>query len=135
VAGLLIDFDNYTRRGRVDFLHDLVGYRQIALWLTAEETVAMIQDLNRAIVPRLTNPPASDRVRRSFSPVLMPAGGGPCSVRDDGAATDGDAGDGTATGDAAGSMKRGGLAADVTRRARSARSQNAESSSEMSSGT
>jgi len=77
VAGLLIDFDNYTRRGRVDFLHDLVGYRQIALWLTAEETVAMIQDLNRAIVPRLTNPPASDRVRRSFSPVLMPAGAGP----------------------------------------------------------
>jgi DNA-binding transcriptional ArsR family regulator len=73
VSGLLSDFERYLDRGDADLERDLAGYRQAALHLTDQEMLAMVEDLNRALLPWLEKGPGPGRRRRMFSTVLIPA--------------------------------------------------------------
>ncbi len=75
VAGLLSDFDRYLGRGDVDLGRDLVGYRQVALHLTDEETHALLAELRAALLARMGNEPGPGRTRRVLTTVLMPVPG------------------------------------------------------------
>jgi DNA-binding transcriptional ArsR family regulator len=72
LAALLAEFNAYFARDHADPITDLVGYRQHALWLSRGELLEMIGDLQRVIVPRLANHPASDRAQYVLSPILFP---------------------------------------------------------------
>jgi hypothetical protein len=52
--------------------HDLVGYRQHAVWLSHEELEQLIAELRQAIVPRLANQPTQERARYLLSLILFP---------------------------------------------------------------
>ena len=73
VAALLADFERYVDAGDVDYVRDGVGYRQVGLWLTDAELVAMTEEINRAVVPHLANEPGDGRRRRVLSTVLVPS--------------------------------------------------------------
>ncbi len=75
VAGLLSDLDRYLGRGDVDLGRDLVGYRQVALHLTEEETQALLAELRAALLARMGNEPGPGRVRRVLTTILMPVPG------------------------------------------------------------
>lgn len=66
------EFDTYLDHEETDPLADLAGYRQHALWLTREELIELITELQRVIVPRLANQPAPARTRYLLSPILFP---------------------------------------------------------------
>lgn len=72
VAGLLVDFDRYLAAGDVDLGRDLAGYRQVALHLSDEETMALLADLGRVLQARLDHAPAPGRRRRVLTTVLLP---------------------------------------------------------------
>ncbi|WP_072753342.1 helix-turn-helix domain-containing protein [Rhodococcus maanshanensis] len=72
MATLLAEFNAYLDRDP-DPTADLVGYRQHAVWLSEDELVALIADLQRVLIPRLNNLPADDRDRYLLSPILFPA--------------------------------------------------------------
>lgn len=73
MAALIAEFGAYLDRDGAVPAADLVGYRQHALWLSPAEMVDLIADLQRAIVPRLTQEPAPGRARYLLSPILFPA--------------------------------------------------------------
>jgi DNA-binding transcriptional ArsR family regulator len=73
LAGLLGAFGRYVDRGVPDLARDGVGYREIVLQLSDEELGRFAADLNAAIVPYVTQPPAAGRTPRLFATVLMPA--------------------------------------------------------------
>ncbi|KZE94835.1 hypothetical protein AVP42_00762 [Agromyces sp. NDB4Y10] len=72
VAGLLAGFDGYLARGDVDFERDRVGYRQVALWMTDDETDEFIAGLRDLASRYAGNGPGDGRVRRVLSTVLIP---------------------------------------------------------------
>jgi AcrR family transcriptional regulator len=69
---LMAEFNAYLDRDDADPTADSVGYRQHALWLSQDELAEMINDLRRAIVPRMVNEPAPGRTRYLLSPILFP---------------------------------------------------------------
>ena len=73
MAALLAEFTAYLDRDGSDPSADPVGYAQHAIWLTDEELQAMVDELRRAIVPRLSNPPAANRSRYLLSPIVFPS--------------------------------------------------------------
>ncbi|WP_433174417.1 helix-turn-helix domain-containing protein [Actinoallomurus sp. CA-150999] len=73
LAALVAEFNAYLDRENADPVTDLVGYRQHAIWLSRDELNAMISELRAAIVPRLANPPTSDRTRYLLSPIFFPS--------------------------------------------------------------
>jgi DNA-binding transcriptional ArsR family regulator len=72
VAAMVAEFDAYLDREHADPAADLVGYRQHAVWLSPTELVELIEELRRAIQPRLAHHPAPDRARYLLSPILFP---------------------------------------------------------------
>jgi DNA-binding transcriptional ArsR family regulator len=72
VAGLLGAFDRYLDRERVDPPADLVSYRQVALWLTDDELVELLEEVRRLVVARTARGPGEGRRRRLLSTVLLP---------------------------------------------------------------
>jgi hypothetical protein len=52
-----------------------VGYRQVALHLTEEETQALLAELRAALLARMGNEPGPGRVRRVLTTILMPVPG------------------------------------------------------------
>jgi DNA-binding transcriptional ArsR family regulator len=72
MAALVAEFNGYLDRENADPVADLVGYRQHAVWLNHGELKEMINDMRRAILPRLANRPASDRAQYLLSPILFP---------------------------------------------------------------
>lgn len=73
VASLLADFDSYLSAGDdVDLGRDQVGYRQVALHLTADELASLLEDLRAAVASRLTLPAAPERRRHVLTTVLLP---------------------------------------------------------------
>lgn len=72
-AGLLADFDRYLDSGEVDLGRDLVGYRQVGMYLSDDELRDLLSDLAKVLGPRLTHQPGPGRRRRVLSTVLMPA--------------------------------------------------------------
>lgn len=72
LAGLAGEFDRYLGREEVDLARDLVGYRQLALHLTDEETVGMLTEMSEVVARYVDHAPGPDRTRRILSTVLMP---------------------------------------------------------------
>lgn len=72
MAALVAEFNGYLDHENADPVADLVGYRQHAVWLNRAELEEMINDMRRAILPRLANQPAPDRAQYLLSPILFP---------------------------------------------------------------
>jgi hypothetical protein len=72
VAGLMSEFDRYLARGKPDPLHDGVGYRAAAMWLTDDEFREFGREVAKLLAPRLANAPAPGRRRRLLYTVLLP---------------------------------------------------------------
>jgi hypothetical protein len=72
MAALMAEFRSYLDRPDADPATDMVGYRQHTLWLTPAELNGLIEDLRRAILPRLAHEPTPARGRYLLSPILFP---------------------------------------------------------------
>ena len=72
MAALAAEFDGYLDRDDADPVADLVGLRQHALWLDRAELEGLIEDLRKAMAPRLENAPCAGRDRYLLSPILFP---------------------------------------------------------------
>lgn len=72
-AGALVAaFGRYIRTPGADPSTDGIGYRQVPLWLDDAELAAMVEEL-RAVLERYADlGPDGDRVRRTFSSILIP---------------------------------------------------------------
>ncbi|MEU8890138.1 hypothetical protein [Streptomyces sp. NPDC048442] len=73
-AVLLAEFGAYLDRGDADPAADLVGFRQHALWLSRDELVELVGDLQAAIAPRMRNGPSPERTQHLLSPIMFPMG-------------------------------------------------------------
>lgn len=71
-ASLMGDFDRYLAHDDADPAADGVVYRQAAVWLTAEEFTAMVEEIEHAVVSRLGQARDSTRIRRVVSLVVVP---------------------------------------------------------------
>ena len=72
MAALVAEFNAYLEREHADPTADLVGYRQIPLWLTQAEVAELISEVRSIIVSRTNNEPAPDRRMYLLSPILFP---------------------------------------------------------------
>lgn len=76
IGGVMAGFDRYIdnadARGGVDPLRDLVGYRQVAFWLTDTEMIAATQAVNSVLVPLLANQRGQGRTLRVLTTVVIP---------------------------------------------------------------
>jgi Fe2+ or Zn2+ uptake regulation protein len=72
VAGLVAEFNAYLDREQADPSADLVGYRQIPLWLNQDELAELIGEVRGAIMGRMNNMPAPDRRLHLLSPIVFP---------------------------------------------------------------
>lgn len=75
VASLLHDFDHYARGDDLDVARDGVGYRQVGLWLSLEELVALSAEMGEVLRRWLDNGPAPGRTRRVLTTIVLPADG------------------------------------------------------------
>ena len=72
VAAMLADVERYLMTGTPDPERDGAAYRMAAMWLTDAELADLGRDLQRVFLPRLANPPATGRRRRTLYSVLVP---------------------------------------------------------------
>jgi hypothetical protein len=72
MAALLAEFNAYLDRADANPTADLVGYRQIPLWLSKDELTELIGQVSDPIMARTTNQPAADRSLHLLSPILFP---------------------------------------------------------------
>lgn len=72
MAALLAEFHSYLDRDCADPTADDVGYRQHAVWLSAEERAGLIDGLRRAILPYAGNAATPGRSQHLLSPILFP---------------------------------------------------------------
>jgi hypothetical protein len=72
MATLLAEFNAYLDRADADPTADLVGYRQIPLWLSKDELTDLIGQVSDAIMAAAANQPAADRSLHLVSPILFP---------------------------------------------------------------
>jgi hypothetical protein len=61
-------------RGHSDPTADLVGYRQIPLWLNQDEAAELISVIRNIIISKMENEPTPDRRLHLLSPILFPIG-------------------------------------------------------------
>jgi|SRR5882757_533275 len=71
-ASLMTDFDRYLKHEDANPVTDGVVYRQAAVWLTDEEFAAMIDEIEHAVVSRISLAPEGSRARRIVSLVVVP---------------------------------------------------------------
>jgi DNA-binding transcriptional ArsR family regulator len=72
-ATLLAMFGSYLAQGETaDVLRDLVGYRQLPLYLSDAELLDLVRQMNQLVQPHLENDPTPGRRRRLFTTVLFP---------------------------------------------------------------
>ena len=72
VGSLVAAFARYIRQPDADPGSDPVGYRQVALWLTEEETQHLLDDLREVLGPYTAHEPAPGRRRVRLSTTLIP---------------------------------------------------------------
>ena len=72
MAALMADFGAYLDHGDADPSRDLVGYRQIPLWLTSAELADLISQMQSVLTRVIANKPAPQRRQYLLSPVLFP---------------------------------------------------------------
>jgi DNA-binding transcriptional ArsR family regulator len=71
-AALVAEFNAYLDRGHANPTADLVGYRQIPLWLSPDELEELIGKIRGLIMSKLDNAAGPDRRRYLLSPILFP---------------------------------------------------------------
>ena len=72
MAALVAEFNTYLDRENADPTADLVGYRQIPLWLSRDEVAELISEVGNVVLPKMDNKPASGRSLHLLSPILFP---------------------------------------------------------------
>jgi DNA-binding transcriptional ArsR family regulator len=72
MAGLVAEFNAYLDREHADPTADLVGYRQIPLWLNRSEVADLVTEVFSLIVSRMDHTPAPGRSLYLLSPILFP---------------------------------------------------------------
>ncbi|MST33630.1 helix-turn-helix domain-containing protein [Acidimicrobiaceae bacterium USS-CC1] len=72
-AGMLADVERYLTTGTPDPQRDGASYRVGAMWLSDAEHAELVRDLVAVFQPRLANPPAKGRRRRTLYNVSVPA--------------------------------------------------------------
>ena len=75
VAALVAEFNAYLDRAGANPTADLVGYRQIPLWLSQAELNDLVQVLTAAVAPKTNNKPTANRRRYLLSPIMFPIEG------------------------------------------------------------
>jgi hypothetical protein len=61
MASLLAEFNAYLDREHADPAADLVGYRQVPLWLTHDDLAELISQVGSAIMSKVGNEPTPGR--------------------------------------------------------------------------
>ncbi|RJL30061.1 helix-turn-helix domain-containing protein [Bailinhaonella thermotolerans] len=72
LATLLAEFDAYLSREGADPSADLVGYRQLILWLTREELKEVIAEFTQVLSRHWHNAPTGGRAPYLLSPIVFP---------------------------------------------------------------
>ena len=72
MAVLLAEFNGYLNRAGSHPSDDLVGYRQIPVWMSTSELRELIHEVSAAIQRLANNPPADDRRPYLVSPIVFP---------------------------------------------------------------
>ena len=80
-ATLIADFDRYLAREKADPAADGVVYRQVAVWLTVEESAALVKEITSAFAARAATTPGGELTRRYFSLIVMPDESSPGTLR------------------------------------------------------
>jgi hypothetical protein len=72
MAALIAEFGSYLDHGNADPSRDLVGYRQIPVWLSPAELSALITELHPLLTRAISHKPTSRRRQYLLSPILFP---------------------------------------------------------------
>lgn len=89
VTTLLGDFARYLQQDApIDLYADGAGYREIPFYLSDDEFAQAVAAFNQALLPFLSNQPASHRRRRIFAMITFPDVASPEARHDAGPATD-----------------------------------------------
>lgn len=89
VTTLLGDFARYLQQDApIDLYADGAGYREIPFYLSDDEFAQAVAAFNQALLPFLSNQPASHRRRRIFAMITFPDAASPEARHDAGPATD-----------------------------------------------
>ncbi|WP_433221163.1 helix-turn-helix domain-containing protein [Microtetraspora malaysiensis] len=73
MAALHAEFNAYLDRDGADPTADLVGYRQLVLWLSHDELAEMMGDMREVLAARWGNTPAPGRTPHLASAIVFPA--------------------------------------------------------------
>jgi len=84
MAALIAEFGSYLDHGGADPSRDLVGYRQIPLWLTQAELTDLITKMQALLARAISHKPTSRRRQYLLSPIIFPVAE-PLSTQPDGA--------------------------------------------------
>ena len=71
-ASLIADFDRYLAHDNADPAADEVTYRQAAVWLTEQETAALVEQITEAVTALAVNTPGGGRTCHYVSLVITP---------------------------------------------------------------
>jgi len=71
-AALIAEFGSYLDHGNADPSRDLVGYRQIPLWLTPAELTDLITKMQALLARAISHKPTSQRRQYLLSPIIFP---------------------------------------------------------------
>ncbi|MER5644860.1 helix-turn-helix domain-containing protein [Streptosporangium sp. NPDC002524] len=71
-VSLMADFSRYLAREDADPVSDGVVYRQAAVCLTEDEFATMVEEIERAVLSRVSHPEGDGRTRRIVSLVVVP---------------------------------------------------------------
>jgi len=72
MAALIAEFGSYLDHGDADPRRDLVGYRQIPVWLSPGELDALITEMQALLTRAISHKPTSRRRQYLLSPILFP---------------------------------------------------------------
>jgi helix-turn-helix protein len=72
MAALIAEFGSYLDHGDADPSRDLVGYRQIPVWLSPAELDTLITEMQALLTRAISHKPTSQRRQYLLSPILFP---------------------------------------------------------------
>jgi len=72
MAALIAEFGSYLDHGDADPRRDLVGYRQIPVWLSPAELDTLIAEMQALLTRAMSHKPTSQRRQYLLSPILFP---------------------------------------------------------------
>jgi hypothetical protein len=75
MAALIAEFGSYLDHSGADPSRDLVGYRQIPLWLTPPELATFIAEMQTVLARVMSHQPTPQRRQYLLSPILFPITG------------------------------------------------------------